>query len=192
MIFRENWRSKAPNKVLAFLWTFLLDRIPTKVNLAKRWLLGMDDPKRCVFCELEVESAAHLFLHCDLVSKVWRKVMRWLNFNFITPPNLFIHTFCWSREVRPKKLRRGAWLIWHAVVWVLWRTRNNRIFNNKIIWVKEMVEQIKVLSWQWSMSRLKIATYLFYEWCWNPHFCLGGWPGRKGLGGVLSVVWGWQ
>jgi len=93
VIFRENWRSKAPSKVLAFLWTFLLDRIPTKVNLAKRWLLGMDDPKRCVFCELEVESAAHLFLHCDLVSKVWRKVMRWLNFNFITPPNLFIHTF---------------------------------------------------------------------------------------------------
>jgi hypothetical protein len=57
---------------------------------------------------------------------------------------------------------------------VVWKARNNRIFNNKIIGVDELVEQIKVLSWHWSLSRLKIATYLFYEWCWNPRFCLGG------------------
>lgn len=42
----------------------------------------------------------------------------------------------------------------------------------------------KVLSWQWSLSRLKIATCLFYEWCWNPRFCLGGWSGWTSLGGV--------
>jgi hypothetical protein len=40
VIFRDNWRSKAPGKVLAFSWTLLLDRIPTKVNLAKRRLMG--------------------------------------------------------------------------------------------------------------------------------------------------------
>lgn len=166
-IFRENWRSKAPGKVLAFSWTLLLDRIPTKVNLSKKRLLETDDPKRCVFCDLEVESAAHLFLHCELISKVWREVMRWLDVNFITPPNPFIHALCWSREMRSK------WLIWHAVVWVVWKARNNRIFN-EIIGVDELVEQIKVLLWQWSLSRLKIATCLFYKWCWNPRFCLGG------------------
>jgi hypothetical protein len=171
VIFRENWRSKAPGKVLAFSWMLLLDRIPTKANLAKRRLLGMDDPKRCVFCDVEVETAVHLFLHCDVVSKVWREVMRWFDVNLITPPNLVIHALCWSREVYSKKLRRGAWLIWHAVVW---RARNNWIFNNKIMGVEKLVDQIKVLSWQWSLSRLKIATCLFYEWCWNPRFCLGG------------------
>lgn len=116
VIFCENWRSKTPGKVLAFSWTFLLDRIPIKVNLAKRRLLATYDPKRCVFCDREVESVVHLFLHCEVVSKVWREVMRWLDFNLITPPNLFIHALCWSREVNSKKLRRGAWLIWHAVV----------------------------------------------------------------------------
>lgn len=160
--------------MLAFSWTLLLDRIPTKVNLAKRRIMGMEDSKRCVFCDGEDESAVHLFLHCAFTSKVWREVMGWLNFNFIIPPNLFTHALCWSREVRSKFLRRGAWLIWHAVVWVVWKSRNERIFNNKIIGVEEMVDQIKVLSWQWSLARLKIATCMFYEWCWNPRYCLGG------------------
>jgi len=111
MIFREIWKSKAPAKVLAFSWTLMLDRIPTKINLAKRSLIGEDESKRCVFCKGGDESVIHLFLHCEWVSKVWREVMQWLNINFITPPNLFIHAFCWSREVGYKNLRRGAWLI---------------------------------------------------------------------------------
>jgi hypothetical protein len=152
----------------------LLDRIPTKINLAKRSLLGEDVSKRCVFCDRGDESATHLFIHCEWVSKVWRKVMCWLNFSFIMPPNLFIHALCWTREVGAKKLRRGAWLIWHAVVWVIWTARNNKIFNDIYTEVEELVDQIKVLSWQWSLSRLKIVTCLFYEWCWNPRFCLRG------------------
>lgn len=146
VIFREIWKSKASAKVVAFSWTLLLDRIPTKVNLAYRGLLGADESKRCVFCGSQDELVVHLFLHCDIISKVWREVMNWLNFNFISPPNLFIHAICWSRHVRNKKLRRGAWLIWHAVVWVVWKTRNNWIFNNKTFDVMEMVDEMKLLS----------------------------------------------
>ena len=172
-VFQENWRGKAPGKMLAFSWTLLFDRIPTEVNLDKRRLMGTEDSKRCVFCDGDDESVVHLFLHCDVTSKVWRKLMCWLNFNFIMPLNLFIHALCWSREVRSKMLRRGMWLIWHAVVWVVWKTRNDQIFNNKIIGVEEMVDQIKALSWHWSLARLKIATCLLHEWCWNPRYCHG-------------------
>jgi hypothetical protein len=49
VIFRAIWRSKAPGKVLAFSWTMLLDRIPTKINLDKRSLLGVEESKRCGF-----------------------------------------------------------------------------------------------------------------------------------------------
>jgi len=44
------------------------------------------------------------------------------------------------------KLKRGA-DIWHATVWVIWIARNDRIFNNKVLEVDDIVEQIKVLSW---------------------------------------------
>lgn len=74
--------------------------------------------------------------------------MNWLQFHLITPPSLFIHLFGWST----KKRKRGAWLIWHAVIWVIWKMRNDKIFKNIVKEVDEMVEQIKVVSWNWRMN----------------------------------------
>jgi len=89
-VFKELWKSKAPSKVLAFSWSLFLDRFPSKVNLSKRHLLGIENSKRCVFCDGDDETATHSFLHRRVISKVWMEVMRWLNFSFITPPTLFI------------------------------------------------------------------------------------------------------
>jgi hypothetical protein len=116
--------------VLAFSWTLILDRIPTKVDLAKRRLLGSEDSKWCVFCGLEDEAVTHLFLHCNVSARVWRGVMNWMQFNLITPPNLTIHILNWSSPLNTKRLRKGAWLIWHAVIWIILKMRNDRIFNN--------------------------------------------------------------
>lgn len=173
VVFRNLWKSKVPAKVLAFLWTLFLDRIPTKVNLARRKLLAIEGSKRCVFCGLEDESTLHLFLHSQVTCRVWLEVMRWLQFFLINSPNLFIHIDCWLGMWCKKKWRRGAWLIWHSVIWVIWNSRNDRIFNDKVKEVDEMVEEIKVLLWNWSLNRLKISSCLFYEWCWNPRECLG-------------------
>jgi hypothetical protein len=158
VVFRDLWKSKAQSKVLAFSCTLILDRIPTKVYLAKRRLFAIEDSKRCVFCN-EDETFVHLFLHCHIISKVWREVMNWMQFNFITPPNLILHINCLSSAMCTKKLRRGAWIICHVVIWIIWKMRNDRIFNNKI----REVEQIKAVAWHWSMNRLKIASCLFYK-----------------------------
>jgi len=37
------------------------------------------------------ERYAHVFLHCDVVFKVWEKMFRWLNINFLISHNLFVH-----------------------------------------------------------------------------------------------------
>jgi len=63
-------------------------------------------------------------------------------------------------------------MIWHAVVWSLWRARNDRIFNNLTHDVEEVVEEVKVLSWRWGLSRLHTTAYLYYEWQWDPKVCL--------------------
>jgi len=44
-----------------------------------------------------------------------------------------------------KKARKGFWLIWHIIIW---RSTNEIIFNNKVRDVEEIVDEIKVLSWQ--------------------------------------------
>lgn len=109
----------------------------------------MEHSRSCVLCGLTDEMEGHLFLHCDCdeVQRVWKKFMCWLHCDFIVPNNLFVHLECWSIEVSSKKLRHGFWLIWYVSLWVIWKVRNDIIFNNGTFDVDEVVEKIKVLAW---------------------------------------------
>jgi len=98
--------------------------------------------------------------------------LRWLGFSFVSPSNMFIHWGCWNEASTNKRIRKGYRMILHAAVWIIWRVRNDHVFNNSICEVEEIVEAIKVLLWRWTLSRLKVPACLFYEWCWNPKECL--------------------
>jgi len=50
--------------------------------------------------------------------------------------------------------------------------RNHMIFRNEVKHVDELLPEIIVKSWQWSLSRLNMQTCLYYEWNWNPQECL--------------------
>lgn len=86
-----------------------------------------------VFCDLGEETPINIFLHCNVVDRVWKKGHEVvLDFNFITPYNLFVDLACWVEEVRFCKLRKGLLLIWHTSLWIIWRARNDFIFNNRV------------------------------------------------------------
>jgi hypothetical protein len=87
------------------------------------------------------------------------------------PENLFYLFDCVRGAAKNKKFRRGFLLVWHMVLWVLWRARNKAIFKNIVEDPKTLVDEVKILSWKWSADRLKIAPCLFYEWSWDPGDC---------------------
>jgi hypothetical protein len=99
------------------------------------------------------------------------EVFRWLGL-VILPLNLFFLFDCLSGAALNKKLWKGFWLIWHASIWLTWRDRNEVIFANGISDPKEVVNEIKVMSWRWGLGRIKSFYYFFYEWCWDPGSCL--------------------
>lgn len=115
-VFDALWKSPAPSKVVAFAWRALLNRVPTKVNLALRKVIAPEESKLCVLCDSLDESSVHSFLHCEVASLVWFQLMVWLENVFITPPNLFVHWECWNWGGRIKKVKKGLCLIWHATV----------------------------------------------------------------------------
>lgn len=119
-----------------------------KVNLAHRHVLPPEASLSCILCEGMDESVNHLFIHCAFASEVWKGLLSLLDFNFVPPPNLFVHWECWIGAENNKKVRQGYRLIWHAAVWSIWRMRNDRIFNNVIRGMEELAEAIKVLSWR--------------------------------------------
>jgi len=58
---------------------------------------------------------------------------------------------------------------WHTVLWSIWKTRNDQIFSSKTYSMRELVEPIKSLSWQWHSARKSRSLCLFYEWISFPN-----------------------
>jgi hypothetical protein len=62
-VFESLWENPAPSKVVAFVWKVLLDRIPSKVNLAMRHVIPLEGSTMCTLCALREETSLHLLLH---------------------------------------------------------------------------------------------------------------------------------
>lgn len=76
------------------------------------------------------------------------------------------------RLLKRKKVRKGLRMIWKVAIWVIWKVRNERIFNNVIVTWEEIVEEVKVMSWRWIIGRTSTPSCMFYEWSWSPRDCL--------------------
>ncbi|CAJ2631518.1 unnamed protein product [Trifolium pratense] len=171
MVFGKIWESPAPSKVIAFSWQLLYDRVPTKVNLLLRGVIHHGGGEgNCVWCVDFRESSSHLFLRCKMALEVWYAIFKWLGVVIVMPPNLFHLFYCLSEAATNKKVRNGYRLVWHSVIWSIWKARNNRIFSNLVKETLEVVEDVKVISWKWSAARLKISPACFMSGAWNPEF----------------------
>jgi hypothetical protein len=169
-VFTNIWRCASPSKVCAFSWQLLLDRIPTKENLWRRRML-QEDNLFCCFCGLDMEKSNHLFLHCPYISKLWYAVMKWIDAVLISPPNLEISLAMFAGSARNKVARAGLILVWNTVMWVVWKSRNACIFNNKTTTVEEMMDQVQLLSWRWFLNRKAKGPCMLYEWKCSPFDC---------------------
>jgi hypothetical protein len=171
-VLKNIWKGPAPSKVIAFSWKLIRNRLLTTDNLLRRGIHVDGGMTLCVHCVSREEKASHLFLSCDFALGMWMAIFRWLGLVLIMPPNLAMLFECFVGAAASKKGRLGHYLIWHATVWMIWRSRNNIIFSYGVIDSEKVEDDIKLLSWRWGLSRHKIPICLFYEWCWDPGLCL--------------------
>lgn len=107
------------------MWVAQLDRLPTRSRLAS-WGLQIDTC--CCVCNHYHETRDHIFLRCKYAEQIWKLALRRLGYR----PVLF-HTWeallAWI-EIRvshcPPTLRK---LTVQAVIYRLWRERNQRLHN---------------------------------------------------------------
>nr|GEV60390.1 RNA-directed DNA polymerase, eukaryota [Tanacetum cinerariifolium] len=69
------WIKSIPIKINIFAWKLCLDRLPTRVNLAKRNVAVAS--LLCPLCDSGMEDAVHLFSRCDIAKDVMFLVSRW-------------------------------------------------------------------------------------------------------------------
>jgi hypothetical protein len=104
------------------MWFLHRMEILTKDNLIRRNWIGSES---CCFCDGN-EPIHHLFFDCPFAKIIWRIIH--MMFGLSPPKNIKNLFGNWLKGIPKKdliKIRVGV----GAVIWTMWNTRNDFIFN---------------------------------------------------------------
>jgi hypothetical protein len=59
-------------------------------------------------------------------------------------------------------------MIWKAVIWTVWRQHNKKIFENEVLDLAHLLDDVNTTSWKWWLGRSNVAPVLLYEWISEP------------------------
>ena len=111
------WAANLPLKIKIFLWQLILDRLPASKQVAAK--MGPSDG-RCVLCGA-IEDATHIFFSCFLANVGWSVLRQLLGCSW-APAN-FPQFFAIQQSLLGRQ-RRISWVLFAALCWALWTTRN--------------------------------------------------------------------
>jgi hypothetical protein len=97
-------------------------------------------------CNQEPETGAHLCLHCSFAKQVWLLVSNWTSNTIQVPADLEEGIENWwktSLEILPQVQRRSVAAIQMHTAWNLWKERNRRIFEQKLLQPLQVFQLIK-------------------------------------------------
>jgi len=124
------WHKQVPSKVSMFAWRLLRDRIPTKLNLARRCVVQPNDNMYVGGCRY-IELTDHLFIGCNIFCSIWYLVCKWLGITSVSPSTIRDHfTQFTNMAGMPQFTYSYLMVIWLACTQVLWKERNNRVLKN--------------------------------------------------------------
>jgi exonuclease III len=125
--WKSVWKPRVPSKVNFFIWTASLGKVLTIDNLRKRQLVIMD---WCCMCKEAGESIDHLFLHCHIARELWALVFSMFGVSWVLPRHVVDLMACWNGCTRRCKSATIWGMIPHCLMWVIWRERNARTFED--------------------------------------------------------------
>ncbi|KAJ0444928.1 putative reverse transcriptase zinc-binding domain-containing protein [Helianthus annuus] len=113
------------------IWRIVQDKLPTTTALARRNIFVLNT--RCKMCEDEDESALHLFVSCRIAVLVWEFISQWCKLSPIYVLELKDSTNINNRNKGSRKWRKSPSMVTLKVILVIWRSRNESVFNGKQI-----------------------------------------------------------
>jgi len=166
------WIKVVPLKVNIFVWRLFLNRLATKVNLHKRNVLEDSNVECTVLCGKE-ENRDHLFFQCDHYGRLWLMISNWLGIVTVLSGDLHTHVnhFCALRGFS-KNSRTALTIIWISVLFVIWKDRNRRIFQNKCDRLHALLERVKLQTYWWLKAYYILFTFDYPFWRQHPLHCL--------------------
>ncbi|XP_026451805.1 uncharacterized protein LOC113352163 [Papaver somniferum] len=144
-------KNGVPPKVSLLLWC-AVHGILNSLDMLNR--KGMEVYSSCILCGNCNESQEHLLLHCKVAYKTWMAVMPKTHWAWVFPETMYSLAHSWSHS----SLSSNGKVVWDlipsAIVWILWRERNCRIFEDKYSFKtdSEIVVDVKALVLSWASA----------------------------------------
>lgn len=151
-IFRWIWDRITPLKVAAIVWRATWDRLPTRENLRRRNILTENDDLSCPICNVQPESANHIFMECTGTFPLWYHCYKWLNLQGSIHNNLKDQLQLMRGMVKGKKGKRFVVGLWSCIIWRIWKGRNDLIFDGKKFEWENILDDVKVRLWSWVLN----------------------------------------
>lgn len=150
------WTTTAPLKVRCFCWLVNKKAILTWDNLRKRGWVG---PSLCPLCRHHEEDVNHILRTCPVSNYLWDVVKQWFGVGWV-PGEV---SSCWGtwRVGSVRRNLRGAWdTVVAALLWSIWRERNNIIFREHICTTNRILARVihYVDAWTGAARRLEGQT----------------------------------
>jgi hypothetical protein len=173
------WKNRLPYKIKTFLWLVRHNKILTKDNLFKKnWRGNLD----CIFCGFS-ESIDHLFFQCSVARFTWRMVCLALDLTSI-PISVDDMFGSWMDRFNNSD-KNLALFGCDAVIWAIWRCRNDCCFGSEKIngstnvifsycywldtWAIRLKKMERNLVEQGSLKIRKMACEIYNKYCgWKP------------------------
>ena len=167
------WHKSIPSKVSFLVWRLLRNRVPTKDNLLHHGILHSTDTA-CVGGCGTTETANHLFLHYNISSELWYQVWKWIHIFSVHAGELRHHFIQFTKMAgMPRTTHYYFKIIWFSTVWVIWKERNNRIFQQTVTTPFHLLEKVKLNSFLWPKAKQASFVYSYHDWWNNPFLCMG-------------------
>ena len=84
-LWKKVWNLDCIPKVNCFIWLLMHNKLLMENNITKR---GIEGPSRCALCNVDLEIATHLFLHCKVAIQIWKAILHKVCVFFKPPDSL--------------------------------------------------------------------------------------------------------
>jgi hypothetical protein len=153
--WRRLWKSWAPGKCKLFIWLAIRNRCWTADRLAKR---GLEHPDKCPLCDQEEETAQHLLTTCVVARQVWFYLFQALDLVSAAPKSNERNFANWWRKAMKKvqkEKKKGVNSLIILGAWVIWKHRNDCVFNGASPSVSSIMRDIKAEHDLWCLAGAK-------------------------------------
>ena len=142
------WGVHAPRRVDFFAWSTSWGRILTADNLMRQ---GYQLAGWCCMCRRDGETINHLLLHCDMAFGLWSFVLQTFVICWVLPRGVLDVFFGWYNGLG--KLHLKVWnMVPPCILWILWRKRNSRIFENTERTASQLQELFSNTLYGWAKT----------------------------------------